>query len=180
MDSRFGGVEIGLPVAPGAPGRSRLSIVLCERVGSDLLCKRLRRFIMVAAVGQTIHQLTVGYVKTARKTRDQFHVVGDHDDGFPLLHQPDEDVEDGFGRDRIEAAGRFIGDDDCGIIDHCPGDGDPLFLTAGNVRRKLVGVFSQLDHVEQLHRPFLANPGLIVTHELLGHHDVVQEVKLWH
>ena len=41
-----------------------------------------------------------------------------------------EEVEDGFLDGDVEGGGRFVGDDDVGVVDEGHRDHDPLFLAA--------------------------------------------------
>ena len=68
--------------------------------------------------------------------RGRDRVVGDHDDGLAELAdavaQQAEHLRAGAG---VEVAGRLVGEDDLGPGDQRPGDGDPLLLAAGQLRR---------------------------------------------
>src|SRR5260221_13191671 len=72
----------------------------------------------------------VNDVQVARKARREAFIMRHHDYCFPLCNQLLENLENGFRRDTIEVAGRFVRDDQVWIIDQCPGDSDALFLSA--------------------------------------------------
>ena len=56
--------------------------------------------------------------------------MSNHHDSFPTGDQLLKNLEDCFCRHAIQVASRLIRDDQCRIINHRPGDGNPLFLTA--------------------------------------------------
>jgi len=73
-------------------------------------------------------------------------VVGDHQDGAAaaageFLEEVD-DIATGLA---IEGGGRFVGEDEFRIGDECSGDGDALFLAAGNFRGEIVEPFAEAD-----------------------------------
>ena len=47
--------------------------------------------------------------------------------------------------DRVEAADRFIGEDDLGLLSHDAGDGHPLLLPSGERVRPLVDLLLETD-----------------------------------
>ena len=64
-------------------------------------------------------------------------VVGDHDDGFAeFLVEALEEGEDFLGGGGVEVAGGFVGEDEVGVGDDGAGDGDALFLAAGELAGK--------------------------------------------
>src|SRR6266568_716393 len=58
------------------------------------------------------------------------HVVGDDDDGVPLLQLLDQ-LLDLQGRDRVEGRGRLVHQDHLRLDRDGPGDAEPLLLAAG-------------------------------------------------
>ena len=66
-------------------------------------------------------------------------VVGDHDDGLAeFLVEPLEEFQDFFGAGRVEVSGVFVVEDDVGVGDDGAGDGDALFLAAGELAGEVV------------------------------------------
>ena len=65
--------------------------------------------------------------------------MGDHDDQFILRNLPQDihDLHAGLG---IKCAGRFVGQQDIGVVDQCTRNRDTLHLTAGH----LGGTFAEL------------------------------------
>ena len=60
--------------------------------------------------------------------------VGDGEDGFPLC-QSGQSLLDQVFILRVYAGGRFIKDDDRGVLQNGPGDGNALLLPAGEGSR---------------------------------------------
>ncbi len=74
--------------------------------------------------------------------------VGDDDNGhaFPVhLFENFHHFLRGFG---VEGAGGFVGEDDFGVADECPGDSYPLLLSARHLVGQVVGPVLQPDPVE--------------------------------
>ena len=67
--------------------------------------------------------------------RDDLGVVGRHQDGDAELVDPQQELEDLPADERVEVAGRLVGDDQARVVDERPGDRRPLLLAA----RQLVG-----------------------------------------
>ena len=84
-------------------------------------------------------------------------IVRHQDDGDPLGVELLEHPQDFHAGVRIEVAGRLVGQQQRGAIDQRPGDGHPLLLAAGHLRRLVVGAVGQPDAVQQRLRPA---PGL--------------------
>ncbi len=101
----------------------------------------------------------------------------DHDDGASLFDQLLKYLKDGFSRERIQAAGRFICNDDGWVIGKRTGDGNTLLLASRNISWQLICMVLQLHQLEQLHSTLLADPPLIVTAEIHGQHDVLHQVE---
>ena len=51
---------------------------------------------------------------------------------------------------RVEIARRLVGQQELGLIDDGPGDGHPLALAAGELRRHVVGPVGQAHHLQRL------------------------------
>ena len=80
-------------------------------------------------------------------------LVGDQHDGPALRVQLVEQRQGVLGGDRIEVAGRLVGQDQRRVGDQRPGDRDPLLLTAGQLTRPVTDPIGQPDPVERLHAP---------------------------
>ena len=79
-------------------------------------------------------------------------IVGDEDDGNAFfLVELLEELQDFFAGAGIEISGGLVGKQQGGMIDQCPGDGDPLLLAAGKLRGFVVEVISKA-------HPFAAYP----------------------
>ena len=80
--------------------------------------------------------------------------MGDHDDEtvFGHLFQKVHDLDRGL---RVESAGGLVRQDDVGVVDQGPGDGDALHLTAGELVRLLVDLIAETDFLERLLCPGL-------------------------
>ena len=61
---------------------------------------------------------------------DRAQTMGD-DDGRPAFHESIQGSLDDFFTFRIEGGRRFIEDENAGIFENSPGDGNALALTAG-------------------------------------------------
>jgi hypothetical protein len=69
--------------------------------------------------------------------------VGHHDDGAAFIIQPPQQRHDlGAGR-RVEVTGRFVGEDDLGVVHHGAGDGNTLLLTPRELERAVVQSLTQ-------------------------------------
>ena len=56
-----------------------------------------------------------------------------------------------FAGVRVEVAGRFVGENDFGIIDQRAGDGDALLLAAGKLHGPVLAAVFQFHQLERLH-----------------------------
>ena len=54
--------------------------------------------------------------------------------------------------DRIEVAGRLVGEDEVRIVDQAAGDGHALLLTAGELRGPMLQPLAQADHLAPARR----------------------------
>ena len=102
-----------------------------------------------ARLARIVRDQPVGDVDRAIGVAGHFGVVGHEDDRDALGVQPLEHPQDLVAGPRIEVAGRFVGQQQCGAIDQGPGDGDPLLLAAGHLRRLVVHAIGQPDLLEQ-------------------------------
>lgn len=76
-------------------------------------------------------------------------VVGDHDDCLSVVAgERVQEVKDRVGGLTIEIASRFVSYQELGVVNNGSGDGDPLFLSAGELRRTMVGPVGKADEVE--------------------------------
>ena len=103
--------------------------------------------------------------------------MGHHHDRLSLGDQPLEDLKNGFSGDTIQVAGWFVGDDHVRVVDQRPGNGDALFLSTGDVRRDLVSMVGDFDHLQQFERPFLADGGLVGTQKVGRQHDILHQAE---
>ena len=108
---------------------------------------------VITGVEPAVEDAPVGHVDDALGPSDQVGVVGDHDDGPTALDEGAEELQHDLGRERVEVAGRLVGDEDRRVIGQRSGDGDALLLATGRARRQLAGLVGHPDPLEQVHRP---------------------------
>src|SRR5688500_223057 len=84
-----------------------------------------------------INDPPVEHVQLASRALGAFGGVGDHDDGRSFAVDALEEVHDLACHDRVEVAGRLIGEDELRIAGQDAGDGHTLLLTAGELRREV-------------------------------------------
>ncbi len=101
----------------------------------------------------------------------------DHDDGTSLLDQLLKYLEDGFGGERVQAAGWLICDNDGRVIGKGAGNGNPLLLPTRDVSWQLIGVIFQLHQCEQLKGALLTDTPLIMTTKIHWQHDIFHQVE---
>jgi hypothetical protein len=90
----------------------------------------------------------------AGKARDERIIMCHHDNGLALIrHKMFEDFENMVGRDRVEAAGWFIRNEDGRVVGQGTRDRHALLLSTGNVRWKFIRMFLELDKPEKFHCP---------------------------
>ena len=65
-------------------------------------------------------------------------LVGDHDDGCSPAVQPVKKIHDLDAGSGVEVARRLVGQEDCRPVDHGPGNGYPLLLSAGELAGSVV------------------------------------------
>ncbi len=104
-------------------------------------------------------------------------IVGDHQDGLAALDELLEQLEDRFGRDRVQVAGRFVRHDQRRVVRQGAGDGGPLLLTAGDRAGQLVGLIRQLDQIEQFEGARAALGGFVFAGELHRQSDVLGQAE---
>ena len=85
----------------------------------------------------------------------QLRVMGDHDDQPVPGHllQKLHHLHAGLA---VQRAGGLVGQEDVRVVDEGPGDGHPLHLPAGHLRRHLVQLVPQPHLFQRLHRPAAA------------------------
>ena len=87
------------------------------------------------------HDLSVNDMNSPVHASGEVEVMRDRDDGLAAeRYKFAKDVEDLRGRERIQAAGRFIGENDRRIVGQRAGDSDALSLPA----RQLIGRFAKM------------------------------------
>ena len=74
-------------------------------------------------------------------------VMSDHDYGGPLAVQLLEERQNLIASIAIKSAGRLIGQDQCGLIDERPGNGDALLLASGKLAWPMIFAMTQADTV---------------------------------
>ena len=78
-----------------------------------------------------------------------FDVVRGHDDGFLLALELFDDVVDFAADLRIESGGWLVEEEHAGIVDECHGEGEALFLAAGELAVEGVAFFLETETLEQ-------------------------------
>ena len=108
--------------------------------------------------GLVVLDQTVGDADGSMGVGCHVRVVCHQDDsdalGIELLKHP----QDFHARVRIEVAGRLVGQQQGGVVDQCPGDRHALLLSAGHLRRLVVGPFGQPDQLQEGLGPAAAIP----------------------
>ena len=66
---------------------------------------------------------------------DDVGVVGRHQHGHAELVDPQQELDDLPADQRVEVAGRLVGDDQARVVDERPGDRGPLLLAARQLAR---------------------------------------------
>ena len=80
------------------------------------------------------------------------HVVGRQQDRPALALERQHEVPERPAGGRIEAGGRFIEEDEFRLVHEGQGDGEPLALTARQVRGPRVPALAQLEGVDEFRR----------------------------
>ena len=77
--------------------------------------------------------------------------VGDEEDGsFFFASEAGDEFDDGVTGGGVEIAGRFIGEQDRGLVDEGAGDGGALKLSAGELVGAMVGAIGEMDGGEEV------------------------------
>ena len=87
------------------------------------------------------------------KRRGQVAVVGDDDRSSSPGVELEQELDDHRRRDRVEVAGRLVGEHERRFADDRPGDRDPLALAARQLRRSVTQPVREPDAVERRHEP---------------------------
>ena len=118
----------------------------------------------VRSVSQPVHRRAdtgpIGLDPAPSRTRTiaprparRLGLVGDQHDRAALRVQLVEQRQRVLGGDRVEVAGRLVGQDQRRVGDQRPGDRDPLLLTAGQLTGPVLDPVGQPDPVEGLDAP---------------------------
>src|SRR5256885_1598554 len=83
-------------------------------------------------------------------------VVGDQDQGLALFVEFVEQPQDFSAGSGVEISGRFVCEDDEGIVYQRPRDGDPLLLSTGKLEGFMFEAFRQTDARRQTASDFAA------------------------
>ena len=94
----------------------------------------------------------------ARRRADQADVVGRDDDRRAEPVERGEQVQQALGHVGIDVAGRLVGDEQLGPVDHRAGDRDALLLAARQRRRPGAGAVGEPDPGEHLAHRALRPP----------------------
>src|SRR3990172_1152694 len=82
-------------------------------------------------------------------------VVGDHDDRRAQLSAGAlQQLQDSTPRAGIQVAGRLVGEHNLGLVDECPGDGNPLLLPARELVWFVLSAVGQTNQAKQLLQAF--------------------------
>ena len=76
-------------------------------------------------------------------------VVGDHDGGLALAVEFGEEVEDPVAGLPIEVAGRFVGEEEVGLVNQGAGDGDALPFAAAEFAGAVFEAFAEAESLEE-------------------------------
>lgn len=91
--------------------------------------------------GLVTHNSPVNDMNSPMHLSGKAEIMRDRDDSFAAeRYKIAKDIEDLRGRERIQAAGRFIGENDRRIVGQRAGDSDALSLPA----RQLIGRFAKM------------------------------------
>ncbi len=86
---------------------------------------------------------SVSNFNNPRGDGSDFRIVRDQNNGASLRRKFVKEVENALPGDGIEITGRFVGEDELGIIYQGPSDGDALTLSAGELKGAVVHAFLQ-------------------------------------
>ena len=98
----------------------------------------------------------------------------DHDDRAAVfLIDRFDQLEDLLGGDVIKCAGRFVAEQDVGVLDDCSADRGALLLSAGKLIREFVAVFVETERFEDI-----VHIQRIVT-QIGAYFDILLDVEIW-
>ena len=108
--------------------------------------------------------------------------MGDHQNGGALLVQGTEQFHHFLAMNGIQVAGRFVGQDQRLVADHCAGNRYALLLPAGQLARSVLGAVRHAHAIHHLGNLLLALAGghLVVEQgqlDVLGHRQFVDQVE---
>ena len=103
--------------------------------------------------GQIGQHLAVLHADDPPGVAGDVRLVRHHDDRLPGVVQLVEQAEDFLARAAVEIAGRLVGQQDRGLVDQRPGDGDALLLAAGKLVGPVAHAIAQADGFQRLLRP---------------------------
>ena len=101
--------------------------------------------------------------------------MGCHDNCLAIPDEGFKYLKNRFSSDRIQAAGRFISDQNRWVIGQSSGDSRPLLLPTRYIGGELVRMFFHFHQFEQLHRSLPALAGAEVAAQIDGQHNVIQK-----
>src|SRR5450759_1218264 len=142
------GLEVLIMISTSSP-ITKYSRIKPPRSGRVLLMGRtsFARSSIRSAIG---HQ-TVLHVVDMVKALDHPAVVRDADDCAALLSSdPTEQRHDALAALGVQSGGRFVGEDDLGVVCERTGDGDALLLATRQCLRQVPLAFSDAQVVEQV------------------------------
>ena len=118
--------------------------------GEELHCASAARLIHRAVVDQAAVPHLDGAI---RGLPHQIEIVGGHDHNGAAGVDVAEQLKDTAGGPLIEVAGRLVGQENGGIVDQRPSDGDPLLLAAGELPRIRPALGRESDLGQNPHDP---------------------------
>ena len=116
------------------------------------------RFISSSALsrsctGSSRHETAVAQDQVALAVACDVELVRHHDDGDALFVELLEHAHHLNGGLAVEIAGRFIREEDLGVVGECARDCDALLLAAGKLVGKMIGPVREADDLEAVERP---------------------------
>ena len=113
---------------------------------------RMANFGMIMAASRPVSHPAVDEDDLPPEVLDDLRVVGGEDERRPeALVELDHRVQDLVGVLGVEVGRRLVGQDDLGLLDHGPGDGDPLVLAARHLAGPGAGPVGQADPGQGVH-----------------------------
>ncbi len=109
-------------------------------------------------------------------------LVRDEDDRLTSGVEVVEDAQDHLSGGCVQVPGGFVGEDDQGIVDEGPGDGGPLLLASGKLRRAVMSPVGEADDFDHGLGSFAAVGGRMALieegdFEILEHGELRNEVE---